>query len=116
MSRDVKIRWTPDLVEEGFTPVSTFFLDNYAALGMTSAEVVLVLHLIRFKWDHRNPYPSFEVLAGRSGIGYNGVRAQARSLEAKGFLKRVRRRGYVEFDLTPLFRKFEAYRQEKRAA
>lgn len=102
------MRWTPALVEGGFTPVSTFFLDNYSTLKMTSAEVVFVLHLIRHKWDHKNPYPSFDILATRTGASYASVRAHARSLEQKGLLKRVRRRGYVEFDLTPLFKSFES--------
>ncbi|HVT11102.1 MAG TPA: helix-turn-helix domain-containing protein [Fimbriimonadaceae bacterium] len=116
VSREIKIRWTPELVEEGFTPISTFFLDHYAQVGLTAQEFTLVAHLMRFKWDERHPFPSFEILATRTGCSYSAVRGHARSLENKGLLRRVRRKDRVEFDLHPLFEKLEELRRELKAA
>ena len=118
VSGAVRNRWTPELVEEGFTPISTFFLDNYSRLRnpLTSQEVVFILHLVRFKWDERHPFPSFETLAERMGTSYNHVRSQATSLVSKGYLRKVRRRTRLEFDLHPLFDELGSLRRSMRSA
>lgn len=64
---------------------------------------MLVMHLMRFKWDERNPYPSYETLAERTGTSYNAIRAQVKSLADKGYLNKIRSRQRIEYDLSPLF-------------
>ena len=65
---------------------------------------MFVLHLMEFKWDSKDPYPSYKVLAQRMGVSDKLVRRHARSLEEKKYLKRKQRLATTNlFDLTPLF-------------
>src|SRR5262249_53349944 len=108
--RVVAARWTPDLTKGGWTPVSDFFLDNYRRLAppITSNEALLIIHLIRHKWDASPPFPGFKTLAKRMGITATSARNHARSLDKKGYLVREKRVGTTNlFDLTPLFRALE---------
>lgn len=119
-SREVSARWTPSLTKGGWTPVSDFYLEHYAKLdpGMTNAEAMLVIHLIRHKWDAEMPFPGFTSLAARMGISPTAARAHARSLEKKGYLVRQMRVGTTnKFDLRPLFaalEKLQAYELGKK--
>lgn len=99
-------RWTADLVADGFTPVSIFFLDNYAKLvpPITHAEAMLVIHLMRYKWTENAPYPGFKTIAAQMGISAQMARQHARSLDQKNYLNRVMQVGATnKFDLSPLF-------------
>jgi hypothetical protein len=105
-SKDIAKRWTPTLVRSGWTPISTFFIDNYHRLEptLTSLEAMLVVHLMRHKWDERHPHPSFATLARRMGVTATATRNHARSLEKKRYLNRILTQGESnQFDLTPLF-------------
>lgn len=108
--RMVSTRWTPKLVAGGWTPVADFFLDSYTRLDppLSTSEAMLVIHLIRHKWDQEMPFPGFKTLARRMGVTATSVRNHARSLELKGYLVRYKRIGTTnQFDLTPLFRALE---------
>lgn len=113
---DMGKRWTPTLLEEGFTPVPTVFLKHYAELKISSPEAMLILHLMSHKWDAKRPFPRFARLAARMQMSETAVRGHARSLEKKGMLKRIKRPGRSnEFDMTPLFRQLEkAYTSDRR--
>lgn len=105
--REVWRRWTP-LVAGGWTPVSDFFLENYRRLGLSTPEAMLVLQIMRHKWDESAPRPSFKTLGRRMGVSDTAVRGHGRSLQTKGFLRRVNRVGRSNlFDLTPLFAALE---------
>ena len=111
--RRVARRWTPDLIVEGFTPVSDMFLEHYSELGLTSTEAMLIIQLMKHKWDKEHPYPSFGTLARRMGMTPTSVRNHARNLEKKGCLRRIHRQGSTnQFDLTPLFHKLEQLRNK----
>lgn len=119
-SRVVSARWTEALTKQGWTPVSDFFLDHYARLDppITNAEAILVIHLIRHKWDDAPPFPGFTTLAKRMGISTTAARGHARSLERKGYLHRQMRIGTTnKFDLTKLFtalEKLQAFEEGKK--
>ncbi len=105
---DIAKRWTPILVEDGFTPVPLTFLTHYGAMGITSAEAMLIIHLMSHKWDEKNPFPTFGRIATRMRISETAVRGHARSLEKKKLLKRITRPGRSnQFDLKPLFERLE---------
>jgi DNA replication protein len=105
---EISKRWTPDLVEDGYTGISGTFLEHYASLGITSSEAMLIIHLISYKWDQKHPYPRFALIASRMGMTETAVRGHARRLEKKGLLHRIKRPGTSnEFDLSPLFKKLE---------
>lgn len=108
--REVAQRWTPQLTRDGWTPVSDYFLENYHRLKppITTLEAMLIIHLMRHKWDSRHPRPAFKTLAKRMGITDTAVRNHARSLEKKLFLHRIKRVGQPNhFDLAPLFAALE---------
>ncbi len=105
---DISKRWTPALVLDGFTPIPAAFLEHYGSMGITSAEAMLIVHLMSHKWDEKNPYPTFGRIANRMRISETAVRGHARSLENKKLLKRITRPGRSnEFDLRPLFERLE---------
>lgn len=106
-------RWTPKLVEGGWTPVSDFFLKNYCRLTppITNSEAMLIIHLLMHKWDERAPYPGFKDLARRMGMSITMARTHARTLEIKKYLRRKKRVGTTNlFFLEPLFEALEALR------
>jgi hypothetical protein len=106
-------RWTDDLVKDGFTPISDYFLKNYAALQppIGTAEAMFIVHLMSFKWTRKAPRPSMRRIAERMAVSEVSVRGYARSLEEKKYLQRVMRVGRTnQFRLRPLFEVLEAHR------
>ena len=90
----------------GYVPVPSFFLECYAQLEppMNSGEVLLVLHLMAFKWGWEAPFPACKTIAKRMGISVKMVRNHAKNLEIKGYLHRPEIPGRTNrFDLSPLF-------------
>lgn len=114
--RDVGKRWTAELVKDGWTPVSDDFLELYADLPnpITTAEAMLLIHLIHFKWDEKAPFPGFKTIAKRMGLTDTQVRNHARSLDRKGYLQRIKRVGTTNrFHLEPLFKALERQKEIK---
>lgn len=103
-----------------FTMVSNLFLSEYAGLGLSPREAMLVVHLMTFKWDDTMPFPSRETLAALSGCGLRAVDRAMKKLEPR-FLRRVQVPGRsTHYDLGPLFAELKAISvrraEEKRAA
>ena len=101
-------RWKhSELLDAGYLVVPSAFLRHYSQLqpvSLTHGEALFVLHLMEFKWDAAEPFPSYSTLASRMGISTKMVRRYARTLETKGFLRRMIRTGNTNrFDLGPLF-------------
>lgn len=117
--RGTVTRWGGDkrILGEGFVAVPVSFLTGFAKIrpyGLTIPEAMLVLELMVFKWDAKQPYPSYGTLADRMGVSTAYARKLARKLETKGFLARTVRKGETnEFDLEPLFKRFTAYADEQ---
>ena len=110
--------WTKKLAKQ-FTPVSTYFIGNYHRLPypITSTEFLLIVHLLKFKWDEAMPYPAIRTLAKTMLKSDAAVRAAARSLEQKKYLKRHMTRGRPNhFDLEPLFKAVEKLYDADQAA
>lgn len=118
-TRGVATRWGGDrrILAEGFVAVPTVFLtgfDDIKPYGLTIAEALFVLELMVFKWDAKNPYPSYSTLAKRMGVSTVYARRLARSLETKGYLRRTMRKGETnQFNLQPLFEKFAEYAEKQ---
>lgn len=101
-------RWTDKLAGEGFTPISIVFLDSYALLDITNNEAMFIVHLMRFKWNDKMPFPGLNKIAEKMNVSHISVRKYARDLETKGFLIRKMRKGLTtRYDLTPLFKALE---------
>jgi hypothetical protein len=111
VQRDVAQRWTPALARAGWTPISDYFLDNFHRLTppITHGEAMLVVMLMRHKWDDAPPFPGFKSLSKRMGISITAARQLARRLETKGYLLREKQQGETNrFHLQPLFNALEA--------
>ena len=116
--RTAALRWTEELVEGGFTPISNFFLEFGHELRpiITHGEAMFIVHLMFFKWDEKMPRPGFKTIATRMGISHGRVRELARQLERKKYLKRHMEKSKPNrFDLRPLFSALEKLRREKVA-
>jgi DNA-binding transcriptional ArsR family regulator len=108
-------KWSPALKASGFTEIPNALIKNQANLGITDSEMVVVVALASFKWDHRLPYPSVTALASLTGKSDSAVRNSIRNLENRGIIKRVYRDGETNmYDLKPLVRKLESYAQPTR--
>jgi DNA-binding MarR family transcriptional regulator len=113
----VEKRLTPALAAHGFTAVPTTFLENYTSLEITSAEAMVIVHLLSYKWSEKHPFPRLGLLAKKMGLTETSVRTHTRKLEQKKLLRRVSRPGHSNaFDLTPLFKRLEEKLEEVQAA
>jgi hypothetical protein len=81
------VRFGIEIMEDGFTSVPNLVLNHYAALGITGAEMLFIIHVWQFWWSQReNPHPPTRALAERMGVDQRTIRNYTASLEAKGFL------------------------------
>lgn len=120
MSRTYAARWRhADLLESGYLVVPSIFLRHYSQLkpySLTHGEVLFILHLMEFKWDSADPFPSYDTLARRMGISTKMARRYGKALEQKGFMRRKIRTGNTNrFDLSPLFDKLLEVQTSKRS-
>jgi hypothetical protein len=104
--RAIAKRWSPSLAHR-WTGVSDYFLENYHRIkpaSLTHGEAMLIVHLMKYKWDELPPYPSFKVLSTQMGISMQQARKLARSIERKGLMRReIRPNTSNRFHLEPLF-------------
>ncbi|MDD4334229.1 MAG: DnaD domain protein [Desulfotomaculaceae bacterium] len=52
-----------DLVLEGFTFIPSMLIKIYSRIGITDFQMMLLIHLIRFKIEEKNYYPAPETIA-----------------------------------------------------
>jgi hypothetical protein len=52
-----EVRFGPAAISEGVVPIPRIVLDHYAHLGMKDREMMLVIHLLAYKWTRANPFP-----------------------------------------------------------
>lgn len=120
--RELATRWGEHscFFREGWVGVPVSFLCRYGspkmpASGLTASEAMFVLQLMAFKWDNRDPFPSYHTLAERMGITDKQVRRYAQSIEKKGLLERTARIGSSNnFDLSKLFNALHALLKAER--
>ena len=84
-------RWGDELLDDGFTVLPNLILRYYAKLGMSPAEMMLVVHIVQFQWTEQNPYPSLPGVAERMGLSRRQVNNYVSSLKRKGFLRVIQR-------------------------
>jgi DNA-binding transcriptional regulator YhcF (GntR family) len=107
--RHVSQRWTPTIAQAGWTPVSDYFLANYHRLKLSHIEAMVIIHLMQFKWDYSDPYPSLQKIAKRMGITVASVRKHMQTLEAKEMIIRHQRTGTSNrYNLNRLFQHLES--------
>ena len=104
----ITVRFGNEILQAGFTAVPNLVLDHYGTLGITSAEMMFVIHVWQYWWTEKNPYPSLQAIADRMATSRRQVRRYTESLKEKGLLRVNERRqpglGQVssEYDFAPL--------------
>ena len=105
--RELTAIWSnryPLLSKSGFRSVPASLLGHYAAMGISSAELVFLLHLLSSMRTGLKSRQPFRILAEKMGVTDICVRKYARDLEKRGFLLRDVQPGNANiFDLAPLF-------------
>jgi len=51
------VRFGERILEAGFTSAPNLFLLHYRDLGLSDAEAMWIVQILRFKWTDQNPYP-----------------------------------------------------------
>ena len=108
-------KWGPLALKAGWVGIPTILLQSQARLGLTSTDVVVLAHMIRFWWTKEKlPFPSLERMAEDMGIeSANVVRSVAR-LRKKKLIEVVRQEPLQDaFDLTKLVYALERATVEK---
>jgi len=104
----ITVRFGNEILQAGFTAVPNLVLDHYGILGITSAEMMFIIHIWQYWWTEKNPYPSLQAIADRMATSRRQVRRYTESLKEKGLLRVNERRqpGYgqvtSEYDFASL--------------
>lgn len=112
-NHDFISKWSPAIKQKGYTQVPNLLIKHQSDLGITSTEMVVILGLLMHRRTKKNPYPSLSTLAGYGGKARNTVQGAARSLAAKGLIRRIFRGSNKtnEYDIMPLVERLESYTQ-----
>lgn len=109
---DVAEKWGVPVAQRGFAQVPNYllllnqFLDEEHRLS--PAELLVLIQLVGSWWKKDAlPFPSMATLAKRCGVSTRQIQRAVNSLEAAGFIQRVKRRssGIISsnaYDLSPL--------------
>ncbi len=84
--RRISIRFGDELLEEGFTTVPNLVLRFYAALRITPAEMMFIIHVWEYWWNEKDPYPSLPKIAPRMNVSRRQAQKYVASLRQKGYL------------------------------
>lgn len=99
----------------GFTIVPDVLMRNQGKLGITTAEMVVLMNLIAHWWfSEKRPFPGNNVLGERTGLSRRSVQRAMSGLKSKGLIeiavtrKSLSTGGYLsrrEVDFKPLKRR-----------
>jgi DNA-binding transcriptional regulator YhcF (GntR family) len=85
-------KWTPTLMEAGWTVLPSIILEKQNALGLDAIDVNILLQLARYWWYPDNPpHPSKASIAKCIGVDPSTVRRHIARMEADGFIRREAR-------------------------
>lgn len=97
-------KWGKPLIEAGWTLLPNTVLMRQAALGLTSTDVNILLHLLAYWWNASElPHPSKTTLAKAIGVTPRTVQRRIAAMETAGFIKRVSRQGLHRGTQTNLY-------------
>ena len=106
--RRIVVRFGDEVLEAGFTTVPNLVLEHYAALGITSDEMMFTIHVWQYWWTERDPYPSLATVAAKMGKSWRTAHRYAKSLQKKQMLRITHRdrddggQSTSEYDFEPL--------------
>ncbi|MGV8840609.1 MAG: helix-turn-helix domain-containing protein [Bauldia sp.] len=86
-------KWTPELMNVGWTVIPSIIIERQRALGLDAIDMNLILHLAQYWWEADNlPHPSVKKIADALGVSVRTVQKRMAGLEAAKLMKRVERR------------------------
>lgn len=100
---------------DGWQSLPNMFLDNYAKLGISDAEAMVVLHILRYQYHDQLPFPKIATIARRMSVAEKTVQIYVRRLREAGLLVTNRRRSSQEYDFTPLIDRLLAAQGQEEA-
>lgn len=99
----LKARWGDGLLDRGTVWFPVLLFEVYHLLGISEEELVFIQQAFCYKWDDRNPYPSFSTIAAKMGKAKRRIQQYAKSLEEKKLMERKPRLGSSsELNFSPL--------------
>jgi biotin operon repressor len=112
-------KWGPAVMKLGYSMIPSMIFWAQARLNLSPTQLVLLLHLADFWWDHdKMPFPSKAELATRMGLTERQIQRHMAQLEADGFIKRNPRYHYKggqqnnEYNLDGLVKKLKKLEPE----
>ena len=85
-------KWSPELMEAGWTAMPSIILEKQRALGLDPIDVNILLQLARHWWYPDNPpHPSKASIAACLNVSTSTVQRHIAAMERSGFIKRVAR-------------------------
>lgn len=85
-------KWTPALMDAGWTVIPSIILERQQALGLDPVDVNILLQLARYWWFKENPpHPSKRAIAECIGKSESTVQKRIAAMERDGLLQRVPR-------------------------
>lgn len=92
-TKEIQKRWGKTLTAPGWTAIPNVILEKQAALGLTTTEVCILMHLAKHWWKAGEvPFPSKTRIAKAIGITPRQVQRCLKSMEDKGLVLREERR------------------------
>ena len=83
-------KWGRTLNHTGFQIVPNLLLTQQGNLGLSTTDIVVLLHVNRYWWTRdQNPYPSTTRIAEQMGLHARSVERCLKRLEAKGVIRRL---------------------------
>ncbi|HUP61074.1 MAG TPA: winged helix-turn-helix transcriptional regulator [Thermoanaerobaculia bacterium] len=85
-------KWTPTLMEAGWTVIPSIILERQRGLGLDAIDVNILMQLAMHWWFSDNPpRPSKRTIAERMGIDVSTVRKRIARMEGDGLIRREKR-------------------------
>lgn len=85
-------KWTPVLMEAGWTVLPSVILDRQQALGLDALDINILLHLAKYWWYSENPpHPSKQAIAECIGVDKSTIRRRIAQMEKDGLISRQKR-------------------------
>lgn len=97
-------KWSKEILAHGFTAIPNLLLLHRKELGISVAELHVLITIESFRWNsRRDPWPSLDKLSEWSGYTPRNLSRIITSLEKKYLLKRIKRKGTSNaYSLAPL--------------
>jgi DNA-binding MarR family transcriptional regulator len=99
-------QWEDSLNSRGFVRLPNCLIFCQKELGLTSQELTVLCGLLVYAFENLEIYPSVASLGRASGMKTNTIRNHLRSLDGKGFIRRMYNTGdSTTYNVAPLIGK-----------